>query len=86
MEITPRTIIGGFIAIFVTLQVGPALSQAKRNAVFPLLGECTSVFGVIGGGASSETFGGFIMCSLGTVLIIALPGMGIGWMFFKSFR
>ncbi|WP_193492868.1 hypothetical protein [Haloferax gibbonsii] len=90
MKITPKTVITGAIALFIALKVGPEISQAKREAAIPLLGQCTSLIGVLGNGLTSETVGSFVVCwaaLIAVILIVSISGtVGIFREVFNNLR
>lgn len=75
VNITPRLVLLIPFAVFMMIAVGVPLSQARNEAALPLLSECFTVGSyLLFGGDSVLFFEGIILCGLGAMIFIAIPG------------
>jgi len=86
VKLDPKTIVLLPFALFMMATVGSELSAARNEAAIPLMTECVSVGRIyLFGGGTQAFYEGMIMCSVGTMLFLAIPGMfGVGLMVLRS--
>lgn len=79
----PRTVVFGAIAVFAAITVGIPLAAARSEAVIPLLSECPPL--LLQDLSGAALYSHAIVCGLGFVLFLSVPGMiGVGLMVFRA--
>lgn len=83
-SVEPKTAIYVIIAIFVALIVGRPLSAAVNSgAVIPLVSECPTLLS--DNLSLAESLSPLILCSLGIMIFLAIPGtIGIALMIIRA--
>lgn len=75
MNVQPRHIFLAPLAIFLAIRVGIPVSRARNEAAYPLLSECPNVLWILLMGGNSLNFSeGLILCGVGAIVFIAIPG------------
>lgn len=74
----PRMVISGLLALIVAIEVGIPLSNARNTAIAPLVGGCPSV--ILGEATLSQ----FILCGTGVVILLSIPGIGVGLIVYRA--
>jgi hypothetical protein len=69
------------IAALMAIEVGLPLSDARNEAVVPLIGKCPAAFGILTGNYGTDIAVATMECGIGVMLFLAIPGaLGVGKM------